>query len=161
MSERVMVLLTLAAALGSGIVGGVLFAFSSFVMPGLKRLPPSQGIAAMQSINVTAICRSFMALFVGTAVVCAALVVVSLYDGRERAGLRIAGAALYLVGVLALTRLFHIPRNNALAELKADDAAAPAQWERYVASWTAGNHVRALAGAVAAAVLVWSVIGRP
>jgi uncharacterized membrane protein len=33
-------------------VGGIFFAFSAFVMKALDRLPPAQGIAAMQSINV-------------------------------------------------------------------------------------------------------------
>jgi uncharacterized membrane protein len=46
---------TLATALGCGLVAGVFFAFSSFVMPALKRLPPAQGIAAMQSINKLAV----------------------------------------------------------------------------------------------------------
>lgn len=36
-------------------MGGVLYAFSSFVMAGLKRLPPDHGMTAMQSINVTAV----------------------------------------------------------------------------------------------------------
>ena len=45
--------LTLLAALGSGLIGGVFFAFSAFVMKALARLRPDQGIAAMQSINVT------------------------------------------------------------------------------------------------------------
>jgi uncharacterized membrane protein len=40
--------LTLAAALGCGLVGGVFFAFSSFVMAALRRLPPADGIAAMK-----------------------------------------------------------------------------------------------------------------
>lgn len=47
--------LTLAATLGCGMVGGVLFGFSSVVMPALARLPASQGIAAMQSINLAAV----------------------------------------------------------------------------------------------------------
>jgi uncharacterized membrane protein len=41
----------LFAALGSGLVGGVFFAFSTFVMRALARVPAAQGIAAMQSIN--------------------------------------------------------------------------------------------------------------
>ena len=32
---------TLATALGCGLVAGVFFAFSTFVMPALKRLPPA------------------------------------------------------------------------------------------------------------------------
>ena len=42
---------TLATTLGCGLNAGVFFAFSTFVMPALKRLPAAQGIAAMQSIN--------------------------------------------------------------------------------------------------------------
>ncbi len=46
--------LTLAIALGSATVGGAFFAFSTFAMQGLRRLPPAQGAAAMQEINVMA-----------------------------------------------------------------------------------------------------------
>jgi len=47
--------LTLCAALGCGLMAGVFFAFSSFVMNALARLTPGEGIAAMQSINVAVI----------------------------------------------------------------------------------------------------------
>jgi uncharacterized membrane protein len=47
--------LTFVAALGAALNGGVFFAFSTFVMSGLARLRPADGIAAMQSINVTAV----------------------------------------------------------------------------------------------------------
>jgi uncharacterized membrane protein len=39
--------LTLFAALGCGVVAGVFFAFSAFVMRALASLPALQGIAAM------------------------------------------------------------------------------------------------------------------
>ena len=42
-------------ALGCGLSAGALFAFSSFVMGALARLPAAQGIAAMQSINARAV----------------------------------------------------------------------------------------------------------
>jgi uncharacterized membrane protein len=40
------------ALLGAAMIAGVFFAFSSFVMPALARLPAAGGISAMQSINV-------------------------------------------------------------------------------------------------------------
>jgi uncharacterized membrane protein len=40
-------LLTFASALGCGLIAGVFFAFSSFVMRALARLPPARGVAAM------------------------------------------------------------------------------------------------------------------
>jgi uncharacterized membrane protein len=39
--------LKLLTVLGCGLVSGVFFAFSTFVMPALDRLQPPQGIAAM------------------------------------------------------------------------------------------------------------------
>jgi hypothetical protein len=52
MTNVLIVTLTVLAALGSGLVAGIFFAFSAFLMTALSRLPPLQGIAAMQSINV-------------------------------------------------------------------------------------------------------------
>jgi hypothetical protein len=43
--------LTLVSALGCGLMAGDFFAFSTFLMKALARLPTAQGIAAMQSIN--------------------------------------------------------------------------------------------------------------
>jgi uncharacterized membrane protein len=70
--------LTLLSALGCGLMAGVFFAFSAFVMNALARLPPPQGIAAMQSINVAVINPWFFVAFFGTAAACVVLVVVTL-----------------------------------------------------------------------------------
>src|SRR6185369_4860259 len=59
--------LTIGTAVGSGLVGGVLFGFSTFVMRALDRLPSDQGLAAMQSINREAPSPLFMAALFGTA----------------------------------------------------------------------------------------------
>jgi uncharacterized membrane protein len=40
-------ILVLATAVGAACTGGALYAFSSFVMQGLERLPAAQGVAAM------------------------------------------------------------------------------------------------------------------
>ena len=65
---------TLITALGCGLVAGVFFAFSSFVMPALKRLPPAQGISAMRSINRLAVTPAFMTALFGTAAACLGLI---------------------------------------------------------------------------------------
>lgn len=67
MSPFAISLVTLFAAIGSGVVAGIFFAFSTFVMPALARLPAEQGIAAMQAINVAAPNRWFMGMMFGTA----------------------------------------------------------------------------------------------
>ena len=55
--------LTLATAVACGTMAGAFFAFSTFVMKALARLPPNEGIAAMQSINVAAVNSWFLAAF--------------------------------------------------------------------------------------------------
>ena len=65
-----LILLTFAGVLGSGLVAGVFFAFSSFVMRALGRLPESDGIAAMKAINVTVLNPGFFLAFFGTGAIC-------------------------------------------------------------------------------------------
>jgi uncharacterized membrane protein len=81
MSARVLVILALASGLGCGLNAGVFFAFSSFVMKALARLPPAQGIAAMNSINVAVITPVFMTALFGTSAACLLLYVA---HGRSR-----------------------------------------------------------------------------
>jgi len=61
--------LTLLGALGAGLVAGIFFAFSAFVMTALGRLPAPKGIAAMQSINVAVLNPAFFSVFFGTGAV--------------------------------------------------------------------------------------------
>ena len=147
--------LTLAAALGSAAVAGVFVAFSTFVMAGLERLPPAGGMAAMQSINVTAVRAPFMLFFIGTAVLCAALLVAAVATwGDRRAALLLAGALLYLAGNIAVTGARNVPMNDALAALDPGSGASAAEWSAYLESWTAWNHVRAATGLAAAAAFI-------
>lgn len=145
--------LALAAALGCGLIGGVFYAFSTFVMKALARRPPAEGIAAMQSINVAVLNRWFLVPFFGTGLICAAAAVAALLDGPvATAAWTAAGAVLYIGGTLGVTVKCNVPRNNALASLAPQDPASAAYWSRYVAEWTAWNHVRT-AAALAAAFL--------
>ncbi len=147
-------LLTLISALGCGLIAGVFFAFSAFVMPALARIPPAQGITAMQSINVVALRWPLMAAFFGTAASCALLAVGSLFWSQEHLdSFLFIGGVIYLVGTLLVTALFNVPRNEKLAAVRSDSAEAAELWSRYVAEWTAWNHLRALAALLAAALL--------
>jgi uncharacterized membrane protein len=139
--------LTVVAALGCGAMGGVFFAFSTFVMAGLDRLPPAQGIAAMQSINITAVRPAFMTLLFGTAALCLAVGVAGFMSwGDRRSTLLLVGALVYLLGCIALTGGYHVPLNDSLATLDPHSAGAVAQWKDYVDHWTTWNHVRTVAG---------------
>ena len=144
--------LVFSAALGCGLVAGVFFAFSAFVMRAFARLPPGEGIAAMQSVNVAVLNPLFLTVFVGTAVVSLLAVISAFLRWNEPgAGYLLTGGLLYLIGTFLVTAAFNVPRNEALAAVAPADPASASLWASYLSSWTAWNHVRT-AAALAAAV---------
>jgi uncharacterized membrane protein len=154
MIQALLLGLTLVSALGCGLIAGVFFAFSAFVMKSLARLPPAQGIAAMQSINVAVINPLFMSAFLGTALACLILAVSSLFRWHQAGSVYLlVGSLLYLVGTILVTMVFNVPRNDALAAVDPTSADGAKLWARYVVEWTAWNHVRAAAALAAAASL--------
>ncbi len=139
------------ALLGSALVGGIFFAFSSFVMKALSGVPSAEGIGAMQSINVVVLNPSFLSVFMGTAVVSLGAVVLALAGwGRSFAPFFLGGSLFYLLGTFLVTMLGNVPLNDQLAAVSATDPAARDVWEPYVSRWTAWNHVRTAAAMVAA-----------
>jgi uncharacterized membrane protein len=146
--------LTLATALGCGLNAGVFFAFSAFVMDGLARAAPAEGIAAMQWINRRAPTPVFMLAWLGTGVACLVLAVwTALSAADRRAVLAIAAGALYLAGSIAVTFARNVPMNDRLDTVDARDPSAAGDWRAYLRAWTAWNHVRAAASLAAAALL--------
>ena len=154
MSDDWLRVLTLISALGCGLMAGFFFAFSVSVMKALGRLPPAQGIAAMQSINLVVINPVFLITFFGTAVACVAVAISALrtWHGPGAAYL-LAGGLLYLVGSFLVTIVFNVPRNDALAAVDPSSAAGATLWASYLTAWTAWNHVRTAAALAAAAAL--------
>ena len=146
--------LTLVSALGSGLVAGVFFAFSTFVMGALGRLPAAHGIAAMQSINVVVINPLFLGAFLGTAALCALLVAVAMVTWQQPgAMLLLVGALLYFVGTFLVTMFFNVPLNDTLAAVAPDSSDGASLWARYLSTWTNWNQVRTIAAFAASAVL--------
>ncbi len=145
-------LLLWTSALGALLIAGVFFAFSSFIMTGLGRLPASQGIASMNSINVTVINPIFMAAFLGTGVAATALIVTNFSSLPDPSAIKIiVGALFYLIGSIGVTMVFNVPLNDALAAADADGAAI---WAEYLKTWTMWNHLRCLASLAAGALFV-------
>ncbi|MET0795585.1 MAG: anthrone oxygenase family protein, partial [Polyangiaceae bacterium] len=116
MTSTLTSLVTVGAALGCGLIAGVFWAFSNFVMPALARLPAEQGVAAMQPINEVVLNRRFLGVLLGTALACLVLAVGALLEwSGPSAFLRLVGCALYLLGTILVTTVCHVPRNEALA----------------------------------------------
>ena len=144
----------LFSALGCGLMAGVFLAFSAFVMKALARLPPPQGIAAMQSVNLTAVSPMFMTALFGTAAACLFLAVSSLLRWQQPGSVYLLiGSLLYLLGTVLVTIVFNVPLNGALAGVEPGSTDGASLWARYLANWTAWNHVRTAAALAAAASL--------
>ena len=140
------------ALLGSALIGGVFFAFSSFIMKALARVPSPEGMAAMQSINVVVINRSFLGAFFGTALLSLATIVLVLIGDHAGAGYFLGGALCYFVGTFLITVFGNVPLNNRLAAVPATEADATELWTDYLQRWTVWNHVRTVAAMAAAAL---------
>ena len=94
-------------------------------MKSLTRLPPANGIAAMQAINVDVLNGWFFAAFFGTALCCLVLAVSSFFRwDRPDAIYLLAGSLLYLVGTILVTIIFNVPLNDALAAVDPETAHA-------------------------------------
>jgi uncharacterized membrane protein len=153
--EQFLVALTFAAAMGSGLIAGVFFAFSTFIMKALARRPAAEGLAAMQQINIVVINPVFLGAFLGTAALCVITAIGAVVRwGRPGAAYLLTGAVLYLVGTFLVTMFGNVPLNNALARLDPDAADAPQNWANYAGRWTIWNHVRTLAALLAMAAFV-------
>jgi uncharacterized membrane protein len=153
--EAFLFALALFAALGCGLMAGIFFAFSAFVMKALSRLPPAQGIAAMQSINTAVINPVFLTAFLGTAAACVLAIISSLLHWHAPGAVYLLiGGVLYLAGTFLVTVAFNIPRNDALASLTPTDPNSANVWASYLTSWTAWNHVRMVAALAAAAAFI-------
>jgi uncharacterized membrane protein len=115
-SEALVFVATLLAALGSALVGGVLLGFSDFIMKSLGRIAPAAGVAAMQEINVVVLRSWFLRTFFATALLSIALIVV------------------------ALARWQTVARRSAWSTLQhvqpSEAPCTPANWSRHTSSGT-------------------------
>jgi uncharacterized membrane protein len=140
-----------AAAIASGLFGGVLFAFSSFVMPALRRIPPAQGISAMQSINRQATTFAFGALIAITFLLAAGVgVQAAIHRDQPGAGWVGAGTISMMIA-FAITAAFNVPRNNRLAGFDASTPDAAHYWSTFLTEWIIANHLRTACCVIAAA----------
>src|SRR3954452_4212244 len=121
--------LTAATTVGSGLLAGVFFAFSAFVMSGLRRLPDASGAAAMRSINVTAQRPPLMIGLFGVSALCVVMIVRAIITwSQPGAAWLLAGAILTIVGGFGITAAINVQLNNRLH-------AGTVTWSESLASW--------------------------
>ena len=140
------------AITGAGVVTGLLFAFSNFVMRALADLPNDKGMFAMQRVNEKILNPVFLILFLGTPILCVLIAFTSVLQlGSSGSLFLLIGALAYIIGPFGITVLFNVPLNNKLAEV--DLSGADEIWPVYQKQWQRWNHVRTYIGVVSIVLL--------
>jgi uncharacterized membrane protein len=151
-------LIVVMAITGSGLVTGLLFAFSNFVMRALQDLPTEHGMFAMQRINKTIINPIFLIFFMGTPLLCLIIGVLSALElSAPGCAFFLAGAVVYLLGPFGITMLFNVPLNNTLAATALTESAKA--WPLYRKKWQRWNHIRTYMGILSVLLLALGLAG--
>lgn len=137
-------LCVVAAAVGSGMVAGLCFAFGSFILPSFDQLGAPRAIRAMQAINVAILRSSAMVVWFGT--LFAGLVSIVLAEDRWPV---ILATLLYALGAVAITGRRNVPLNDRLARADPGGEDAEEAWGHYSLQWRRWNALRTAACACA------------
>ena len=147
--------------LSVGVMAGVYFTFSAFVMRSLDAIGRPAGMLAMQSINRVIVRSVFLPLFFGSTLAAAVLAVMALLDMAQAGAMwLLAGSATYVIGMFVVTVVGNVPLNNALEAASADSEEGEAMWQRYMSRWVAWNHVRTAACTLSLGFLVAALVER-
>jgi uncharacterized membrane protein len=149
------------SAIGCGLLGGLYFAFSTFIMTALGRIAQASGIMAMNAINVVIVQSLFMPLFIGTTLSSLVLAITAVLRwGQPGASAMLVGGVLYVVGMFVCTAVIHVPMNDALAAVDPASTEAASLWARYLTDWTLWNHVRTISSTLACTLFIWAIAAR-
>jgi uncharacterized membrane protein len=149
------------SAVGCGLLAGVYFAFSAFIMTSLARIAPVAGIAAMNAINVEIVRSLFMPAFMGTTLTAAILAGLAIFRWSEPGSIAmLAGGLAYVVGMFVVTAVFNVPLNDRLAAIDPSSAEGASLWTRYLRDWTSWNHVRTIASITACTLFIIGIAVR-
>ena len=128
-----------AAIAGAGIITGLLFAFSNFVMRALAELQHEHGMFAMQQINEKIINPVFLFFFLGTPLLCLVIGIHSLLHMTDPHNvLLLAGSLGYIIGPFGITVRCNVLLNDKLAAVQPADGADV--WAKYQIDWQRWNH---------------------
>lgn len=140
------------SAIGCGLIAGLYFAFSTFILQAFDRLGPARAAEAMNAINVRIQRSLFMPLFLGTTLASLALAVIGLVHLHDAGGAAmLAGGAIHVLGMFVVTMVFNVPLNNALV------ARGGEAWPLYLPRWLLWNHIRTLASTIAGALFIAAI----
>ena len=139
------------AAISCGLLAGVYFAFSAFIMTAFGQIDGPSGSAAMTAINRVILRSPFMPLFFGSTLAALILAIVGALCLPSAYGIALlAGGSIYAIGMFGVTVARNVPLNNRLERASGDLDL----WQDYLRRWTRWNHVRTLASTSAMAAFI-------
>lgn len=149
------------STIACGLMAGLYFAFSAFIMGALGRIDQAAGIAAMNAINKVIVQSLFLPVFMGSTLACLVLAVLAPFRWNEPgAAMWLIGGVIYVFGMFVVTMLFNVPLNNALAAVEPATNDAGTLWARYLSDWTWWNHVRTVTSTLAFVLFVAAIAAR-
>ena len=158
-------ILLLTATILSGLVAGLLYAYSCSVNPGLGALPDREYLAAMQSINKAIQNPLFFLSFMGTLL----LLPASSFASWRQSGmsgqliLLLSATLIYIVAVFGTTMFGNVPLNEQLAKLILGNLSAEelkAGRLHFETPWNGLHQVRTLASVLTFVLMVFICWGR-
>ncbi len=155
MLDSMIALALVIASLGAGLMAGVYFAFSTFIMRAFDQLGAAPAADAMNAINEVILRSWFMTLFFGSTLLYAALTGFAVFD-TDLAGRwwLFSAGLIYVVGMFLCTAVFNVPLNNRLAAVGDDDSVKAETWKHYFVYWTRWNHLRAVCSLITVAISI-------
>lgn len=145
MFDSMMTIFLTVAAIGAGLMAGVYFAFSGFIMRAFDQLGAAQATVAMNAINEVILRSWFMILFFVTTLLYAMLSVYAVFaSSLEARWLLFVTGLIYVFGMFLCTAFFNVPLNNRLADSSDNKGTKPDTWTLYFKQWTRWNHLRSV-----------------
>lgn len=143
-----------------GLIAGLYFAFSAFIMQALGSIDRAAGIAAMNAINRVILRSPFVPLFFGSSIASLLLAAIAIFNwGMPGSAALLSGGMVYFFGQFVVTMFCNVPLNSKLTATDPADVTQAATWQDYLTRWTRWNHVRTIAS-TAALILFVIAIGR-
>ena len=147
----------LLALVGSALMAGTFFIFSTTVMNALAQLPHAEGVRAMQSINRVILNPWFLGAFMGTTLLSLVIGVLAFIGWFPLASPWLMGATgLYLFGTFSATVFRNVPLNDELAKVTPEQV--PEFWPFYLRQWTRYNHHRTLSSTLAVVLYAFGLM---
>ncbi|GAA4202772.1 DUF1772 domain-containing protein [Pedobacter jeongneungensis] len=153
-------LILLLSTVSTALIGGLFYAYSCSVLPGLTRLSDLSFLQAMQSINRAILNPLFFASFMGTLI----LLPISVWFFKEQGTvfyLLLAAALLYFSGVFLVTVIGNVPLNDLLdgtdlAKLNAEELTALRN--KFEPGWNLFHRIRTIVSFICIVLTAYAAI---